>query len=51
MDALDSLSTTEFLLAIEKEFDLTIAPSETAEVLTLRDLPMLVGKKLAAPSK
>jgi acyl carrier protein len=38
MDALDSMSTVEFVLEVEKEFGISIPDSVAAEMRTLRDV-------------
>jgi acyl carrier protein len=47
MDALDSMSTVEFLLSIEKEFSIKLPEAEVAHILTLRDLSACVARLLA----
>jgi len=38
MDSLDSLSTVEFVIDVEKEFGISIPDSDAAEMRTLRDV-------------
>ena len=47
MDALDSMSTVEFLLSVEKEFSIKLPEAEVAHILTLRDLSACVARLLA----
>ena len=49
MDALDSMSTVEFILSVEKEFSIKLPEGEVAHILTLRDLTACVSRLVAAP--
>ncbi len=46
MDALDSMSTCEFVLDVEKEFSVKITQAESARIRTLRDLTAHVAQHL-----
>jgi acyl carrier protein len=47
MDALDSMSTVEFTLSVEKEFAVKLPEAAVARILTLRDLTACVARLLA----
>jgi len=47
MDALDSMSTVEFTLSVEKEFAVKLSEAAVARILTLRDLTACVARLLA----
>lgn len=47
MDALDSMSTIEFILAVEKEFSLKIPTGALTGISTLRDLTTCIAHLLA----
>ncbi len=47
MDALDSMSTVDYLLTVEKEFSINLPEAEVAHILTLRDLSACVARLLA----
>ena len=46
MDALDSMSTVEFILAVEEEFKLEIPNGDTANIHTLGTLAIYVADRL-----
>lgn len=48
MDALDSMSTVEFLLEVEREFQLSIPHHVAAKMQTFRDLCEYVGSRIDA---
>jgi acyl carrier protein len=48
MDALDSMSTVDFLLSVEKEFSIELPEAEVGRILTLRDLTACVARLVAA---
>lgn len=48
MDALDSMSTVEFIIAVEKEFGVKISEADAARLRTLRDLTVLVCQSRGA---
>ena len=49
MDALDSLSTVEFIMDVEKEFDITVPNSVAKEMRTMRDVIDYVCGHLPQP--
>lgn len=48
MDALDSMSTVEFILSVEKEFSVKITEAEAAKLRTFRDVIACVARLLSA---
>jgi acyl carrier protein len=48
MDALDSMSTVDYRLSVEKEFSVKITDVEVANMRTLRDLTACVARLVAA---
>jgi acyl carrier protein len=46
MDALDSMSTIEFVLELEDHFKVTIPERAAAQMRTLRDLTSFIASKL-----
>ena len=48
MDALDSMSTVDYRLSVEKEFSVKITDVEFANMRTLRDLTACVARLVAA---
>jgi acyl carrier protein len=50
MDALDSMSTLEFILSVEKEFSVKISEADVARLHTVRDFTTTVARLVSAPS-
>lgn len=46
MDSLDSMSTIEFAIELEKHFEILISDSEAEQMQTLRDITEFISRKL-----
>jgi len=51
MDALDSMSTLEFILCVQKEFSVEISEADVARLHTVRDFTTPVARLVSASSR